>query len=453
MKFLIFLIFAAKAVAFDMDVLKNTKEAYSVHLSKKERKKLNRYPDIPGALTRQTLLLKHVLTLSESENKFCDLDIAKKYIALSQWKERKHMLYELKVYRNENEIDDLFFGLMKRAINIQFKLKKINNSEILNEPIEINKTFSSKVDQEALENALNAVENFYKKDSQCIDENWKYLSYYTMKAYNVDKYKNRLERKVIRLAFSEGRITRGQRDKLLKLSKIGINEWQLNLKKYVQISREIKNVLSHKRDEFNLESGEKFNSRHFKNLKHISRRMELYKKYSPDQIIMLGKLFSKMNIRLGVEDYQRDSRLDLTYSYTDMRSNETILENYVLSPMDQYNWARRMLRKEMDDLQRSRFFEYHYITYNEVITAALETGALTLEEVKIAVTYDDLWNPHKSKWHKVRDWIFSISGSASVFLPPPYNIAATLGIIIVQGIVESKDKDKSNNEHSNGVIN
>jgi hypothetical protein len=31
-----------------------------------------------------------------------------------------------------------------------------------------------------------------------------------------------------------------------------------------------------------------------------------------------------------------------------------------------------------------------YITYNEVITAALETGALTLEEVKIAVTYDDL---------------------------------------------------------------
>jgi hypothetical protein len=359
MKFLIFLIFAAKAVAFDMDVLKNTKEAYSVHLSKKERKKLNRYPDIPGALTRQTLLLKHVLTLSESENKFCDLDIAKKYIALSQWKERKHMLYELKVYRNENEIDDLFFGLMKRAINIQFKLKKINNSEILNEPIEINKTFSSKVDQEALENALNAVENFYKKDSQCIDENWKYLSYYTMKAYNVDKYKNRLERKVIRLAFSEGRITRGQRDKLLKLSKIGINEWQLNLKKYVQISREIKNVLSHKRDEFNLESGEKFNSRHFKNLKHISRRMELYKKYSPDQIIMLGKLFSKMNIRLGVEDYQRDSRLDLTYSYTDMRSNETILENYVLSPMDQYNWARRMLRKEMDDLQRSRFFEYH----------------------------------------------------------------------------------------------
>jgi hypothetical protein len=62
-------------------------------------------------------------------------------------------------------------------------------------------------------------------------------------------------------------------------------------------------------------------------------------------------------------------------------------------------------------------------------------------------------NPHKSKWHKVRDWIFSISGSASVFLPPPYNIAATLGIIIVQGIVESKDKDKSNNEHSNGVIN
>jgi hypothetical protein len=106
--------------------------------------------------------------------------------------------------------------------------------------------------------------------------------------------------------------------------------------------------------------------------------------------------------------------------------------------MDQYNWARRMLRKEMDDLQRSRFFEYHYITYNEVITAALETGALTLEEVKIAVTYDDLWNPHKSKWHKVRDWIFSISGSASVFLPPPYNIAATLGIIIVQGIVESQ---------------
>jgi hypothetical protein len=100
----------------------------------------------------------------------------------------------------------------------------------------------------------------------------------------------------------------------------------LILKKYVQISREIKNVLSHKRDEFNLESGEKFNSRHFKNLKHISRRMELYKKYSPDQIIMLGKLFSKMNIRLGVEDYQRDSRLDLTYSYTDMRSNETILE-------------------------------------------------------------------------------------------------------------------------------
>jgi hypothetical protein len=111
-------------------------------------------------------------------------------------------------------------------------------------------------------------------------------------------------------------------------------------------------------------------------------------------------------------------------------------ETVPVSPMGQYYLARRLLRKEMDDLNRSSFFQGAMVTHEDLVAVSLETGLINAEIVDSVLKIDDLWNPETPKWRKIANFGFQITGTATIFLPPPYNIISSIALVFIDGIIQ-----------------
>jgi hypothetical protein len=48
---------------------------------------------------------------------------------------------------------------------------------------------------------------------------------------------------------------------------------------------------------------------------------------------------------------------------------------------------------------------------------------------------DDLWNPSVNPWSKLSRFLLQVSGSANVFVPPPYNLISALALMVVEGVI------------------
>lgn len=127
------------------------------------------------------------------------------------------------------------------------------------------------------------------------------------------------------------------------------------------------------------------------------------------------------------------------------RSN--YVETIELDPQSQYNLARRLLRKDMTELQMMDIFVSKKITHEDIVMAALETGYVSLEEIEFVIQYDDLWNPEKTKFEKISGFIFTVAGYSTFFLPPPWNITASIALGVIEGLVEAKNKKGSENDN------
>ena len=126
---------------------------------------------------------------------------------------------------------------------------------------------------------------------------------------------------------------------------------------------------------------------------------------------------------------------------------ETYVESFELDAQSQYNLARRLLRKDMTETQMMDLFSKVQITHEDIVMAGLETGYISLGDLEYVVAYDDLWNPSVSKFEKVTGFIFRIAGYSSFFLPPPWNITATIVLGIAEGIVNNKNKTGVDNDN------
>lgn len=447
-----FAMLTSHAWAFSSAHLYNNKEAVSHNLSKRNFSKFKNLPDAQKILSRQRLLIADTLESLKKSNQLCELPLGDKLLESSR--SASSILYGMKVSRAHNEIDDIFLDLVKTSLKVSTKLKDIESRHsqsssiiYLNENDLTETDFKSK--------AFFELQNMFNKDNICLNQRWNRFSYFTFKYYKAKKFKSSDQRKMIKMALTQNNISLESSKKAYALIGLKIRDWKLNLKKYLDISLNAKDIYKLDKDvvDNNLDSNEKFTTKHYEKLKKISRRKELYKNYTTDQIMMLAQLMRKVNVRMSVESYIDNPSIMISYSYTDSRTGEVITENNMLSYEDQINWARRMLRKDMLDLQNSRFFKNSYVSYEMVITATIETGVISLEEISYVLTYDDLWNPHTKPWHKIRSYLMSLGGTLTIFLPPPYNILGSLGLVLVQSQIELKQQQHSDQSHANKVIN
>ena len=124
------------------------------------------------------------------------------------------------------------------------------------------------------------------------------------------------------------------------------------------------------------------------------------------------------------------------------------VEELELDPQSQFNLARRRMRKDILDLEAMDIFNGTRVFYDEVVMAAFETGYLSIEVIEFAVRYDDLWNPTQTRFERISGFIFSFTGYATFFVPPPYNVTASLGLAIIQGIVNSSNVKGEDNDNA-----
>lgn len=200
----------------------------------------------------------------------------------------------------------------------------------------------------------------------------------------------------------------------------------------------------------NLDDEDKFSSERLKRFSKLTRRKILYRKYTETQIIMLAQVLQKASRRMGVDVDTESGTPYITQEFSVLQPNgerTTYVERFDLDPQSQFNLARRLMRKDILDLQMMDTFQGLQITYDDVVSAAFETGYITIEDITYVVRYDDLWNPEISKWERVSGFVFKVAGYSSFFLPPPWNIVGTIAIGVVEGIVQKKFETGADNDN------
>lgn len=159
--------------------------------------------------------------------------------------------------------------------------------------------------------------------------------------------------------------------------------------------------------------------------------------------MLLAQLMEKTSKRLDAKNVY------LYIQYTNDPNGEH--ETYIFSPMEQYRVALKLLRKDIAELQRSETFRNIPVSYDDIIAAAFETGAVRSDAITQVAKFEDLWNPKTPRWRGILNFTFSIAGSAAFFLPPPWNYISAIGLIFTQSAIAGK-RPADPNDNPNVII-
>jgi len=190
-----------------------------------------------------------------------------------------------------------------------------------------------------------------------------------------------------------------------------------------------------------------YTSEQIERLSTLSRRKLVYEKYNSQQILMLAQVIEKASQRMGNDPDVESSAPVIMQQFTRIVEGKKVnyVERYELDSQSQYNYARRRMRVEINDLQNMTSFQGISIDYADLVTAALETGYITHEDIASVVMYDDLWNPEIPPYSRLKRFAYTVGRTTLLYLPPPWNITASIGLTAVESLLSSNK--------SNGVYN
>lgn len=451
--YLVLLIFMPKVFAGgphsdgDLGLLRNDKEPIIKAFSRKEKVSLqNKYKDKEQINFLSQIFYDSVKATINNPS-VCELNLAKEFKArleANNFSSNAKMMDEyLKVIRINHSIDDILYRITSEAINDHEELSKLN----------FNKRISSKkkADQALIDaNDLNDLFiNFVTWPDDI--ESCTYQEFYYLQTNvflpNGKKTKKKNDVKdLIHEAYLQKIISAEVYHKLNYFNrKAKLNKRDLWLNDYLKIIFKSKNKMIPPGESYEvkqIEDEDDYSQEKIRRFSKITRRRLLYRKYNDVQIIMLAQVLQNASRRMGVDPDTKSSTPIITQEFwvtTPSGEERNYVEVIELDPQSQYNLARRRMRKDIIDLQMMDIFADSTITHEDVVLAALETGYITLDDIAYVVKYDDLWNPQKSKFEKISRFIFTVTGYSTFFLPPPWNIIASLALGVVEGVVDSKN--------------
>lgn len=223
-----------------------------------------------------------------------------------------------------------------------------------------------------------------------------------------------------------------------------INKRNLWLKDYLKTILNVKNKLTPLTKTYegqDIENEDPYASERVERFSSLTRRKILYQKYDATQIMMLAQVLQRASQRMGVDPDTDTSSAVILMEFNILQPNgerRNYVERIELDPQSQYNLARRLLRKDILDLQMMDTFNKLTISYTDVVVAAYETGYITHEDLEFVVKYDDLWNPEMTRWEKISNFVFNVAGYSSFFIPPPWSVVTSIVLTVVEGVVEDK---------------
>jgi len=210
-----------------------------------------------------------------------------------------------------------------------------------------------------------------------------------------------------------------------------IADWNIDLSKYLRLIKEIKNKSLGEQPHASSFLPNSLSSKIRNKKQGITYRQSLYYRFNTSQINMIEEVLKKTFQRMDA------TKAEAVFTYKDG------VEAIPFSPMGQYFLARKLLRKDLEDLNRSSFFAGVPITHEDLVTTALETGLVNSEILEAVLKIDDLWNPEVKKWQKISNYAFRVTGTATIFLPPPYNVISSMALVFLDGMIDRKSRKPS----------
>ncbi len=421
--------------ALDVKKLANNKESESKQLSTNEilevKEWVTSHPLQESQLKEKSLVVLQVSLNSLTDREaVCDLGLND--LLQKNAKEAKIILNNedlpsfIGYLRSENLIDDLFYKILKDSNVISLKVSTSLN-ESASRPMNLYNSQNEGVD----------VKKLYEDFKTFPDEisNCSIGLYFKISASISAKNSNDRSRQLKRLnylALDQNAIGLDTYNKLEILRQEEALEWSLYIKRYLD-------VLENSKDKMSMGivspvSTNAFSSKYASRKEKLTKRGRLYQNYDSTQVIMLAQLIEKAAKR-------RDAfSAILTFQYTE---GSTESDNYVLSPMEKYRASVKMLRNEMGALMRSDNFKGVQIDYEDLISAAYETGLIRAEELDYVLEFEDMWNPKTPKWKAYVNFAFSLAGTAAFYLPPPYSFIGAIALVFTQAKVDEKPDPKA----------
>lgn len=435
----------------DVSKFKNDKEAFISSFSSWKRKKiLKKFPDPEVIKGYENTFYEIFLNFLNSSKRSCELRLISEIHEGLRRKEIANSEDEiedfLKALRTFHAIDDIFYEILSSANKDYFGLKNVQFKKVKRKNLDQTET--------DIESLYEGFKEFPDEETRCL-----YREYNNVlnnirdeegkKTYSLKDFK-RLTTKAYHLEV----ISLETYHKLRYLhSDSPVNEQKIWLNDYIRIILNAKNQMtssSYSYEVRNIEDESKFSSEKLKRFSKITRRKRLYRKYDETQIILLAQVLKKASQRMGVDPDTETQPPFISQEFTITNPDgqrKTYVEVIELDPQSQYNLARRLLRKDMVELQMMDTFLKHEISHEDVVMAALETGYISLEELEFVIQYDDLWNPERTKFERIKNFIFTIAGYSTFFLPPPWNITASIALGVVEGVIDDKYRNGAENDN------
>ncbi|HLT22816.1 MAG TPA: hypothetical protein VKZ84_05215, partial [Bacteriovoracaceae bacterium] len=265
-----------------------------------------------------------------------------------------------------------------------------------------------------------------------------YLRHINQLNLSNSKSRNKDLKKLNWLGYQQGILSLENYNRLEILREAYITNWPITTARYIDIIKNAKDKKAIVREEA---STDDFNMTYVLRKENITRRGKLYAAYNSTQIFLLSQIIERTAKRMDAK------YVELSFQYTDDPEGEG--EIYVLSPMEQYRVSINMLKKEIAELVRSETFRGTPLEYADIIAASYETGLLKSEDIEQVLKFEDFWNPKVSRWQAYRNYAFSLAGTATYYLPPPWNILGAVGLIMTQmKLTDKPEADPDDNWNS-----
>jgi hypothetical protein len=438
---IILFVLCSQTLAVDIKLLQNNKEGQSYLIGRQQQRSIKNWllnQNNQDLKLRIHQFLKETLA-SYSDKSQCELYFIrtmKEKAANFELTYNDHQMIPLLLYlRTQNYIDDLFLKITMRLITVDIYLSNLEYQRPT-------RPFNTLTEMTREINIQKLYSNFKKmpdEESLCTISSWRTLIYEL--GWNNLKNRDALLKKLNYLAYSKKEIEINTLQTLDLLTELDVIDWEITLYQYFDILKNAKDKLVKQNGPEG--SFSSFSSPIISRKEKITHRERLYRQFNSTQVMMLAEIISKTSKRMDAK------RISINIEYPEMPS---VPEIYVLSPMEKYRLSLKMLRKDMAETMRSDIFQGKTIEYEDLVSAAFETGLIQAKDLEMILKFEEFWNPQVPRWKMYTNFAFQMAGSASFYLPAPFNILGALALAITQTKVINQDKTPDSDDNWNVVI-
>lgn len=435
----------SNAQAFDLNLIANNKESVSKVIKNKQERAASRWAS--KFATKEEAVKEAKSTLGQTLNQFekrdayCDVGFAN----LLKEKASKSVNFLgsedfadfVAFLRLEGIIDDIFYTTIMKSDELSMALKEASKSKPILPPV-------NRVNEDTKDLEVNKLYSEFKtwpnEVSRC-----SIGTYYRMVLTLM--WKNKRERDALLnrlnyLAMEKKVISVEVYNKLEILRKTHTLDWNAYVKSYLDVVKNAKDKMSPTGKPENDPS--KYSTIYVERKERLTQRGRLYRQFDSTQVLILSDIIHKTAKRMDAH------RVAINFQYTNTPDSE--LETYVLSPMERYRLSIKLLRKDLGEVQRSELFRNTTVEYEDLVTAAYETGLIKSEELELILKFEEFWDPKEEKWKIYANFAFSILGTASFYLPPPWNIIGAIALVVTQTQLNKKQQKADPDDNWNAVI-